>query len=66
MQREMDLEEYKEKREEERAEKSEKARRAKKVYTKGGERALMKGKWPRLTQDWHMKVLSYLCDAWTL
>jgi hypothetical protein len=42
----MDLEEYKEKREEERAKKSEKARRAKKVYTKGGERALMKGKWP--------------------
>jgi hypothetical protein len=58
----MDLEEYKEKREEERAKKSEKARRAKKVYTKGGERALMKGTWPRLT----MKVLSYLCDAWTL
>jgi hypothetical protein len=23
----------------------------KEVYAKGGERALMKGKWPRLTQD---------------
>jgi hypothetical protein len=46
----MDHEEYKEKREE-RARKREKAQRAKEVYAKGGERALMKGKWPRLTQD---------------
>jgi hypothetical protein len=51
MKREMDCEEYKEKREKERARKREKARRAKKTYAKGGERVLMKGKWPRLTQD---------------
>jgi hypothetical protein len=51
MQREMDHEEYKEKREEERAQKREKARRAKEAYERGGEKALMKGKWPRLTQD---------------
>jgi hypothetical protein len=44
MQREMDHEEYKEKREEERAWKCEKARRAKEVYARGGEKALMKGK----------------------
>jgi hypothetical protein len=50
MKREMDREEYKEKREEERAQKREKARRAKEAYAKGGERALMKGKWPHLTQ----------------
>jgi hypothetical protein len=48
---EMDREEYKEKQEEERARKHEKARRAKEVNAKGGERALIKGKWPRLTQD---------------
>jgi sRNA-binding protein len=51
MQREMDREEYKEKREEERAEKREKARCAKEVYERGGEKALLKGKWARLTQD---------------
>jgi hypothetical protein len=44
MKREIDREEYKEKREEERARKREKARRAKEAYAKGGERALMKGK----------------------
>jgi hypothetical protein len=42
---------YEEKREEERAWKHEKARRAKEAYAKGGERALMKVKWSRLTQD---------------
>jgi hypothetical protein len=51
MQREMDHEEYKEKREEERARKREKARRAKEAYARGGEKALMKAKWHRLTQD---------------
>jgi hypothetical protein len=51
-QREMDREEYKEKREDERARKREKARRAKVVYERGGEKALVKGKWARLTQDW--------------
>jgi hypothetical protein len=50
-QREMDREEYKEKREEERAQKREKARRAKEAYERGGEKALVKGKWARLTQD---------------
>jgi hypothetical protein len=50
-QREMDCEEYKEKREEERARKREKARRAKAAYERGGEKALVKGKWARLTQD---------------
>jgi hypothetical protein len=48
---EMDCEEYKEKREEERARKREKARRAKAAYERGGEKALVKGKWARLTQD---------------
>jgi hypothetical protein len=51
MKREMAREEYKEKREEERAQKHEKAQHAKEVYAKGGERVLMKAKWPRLTQD---------------
>jgi hypothetical protein len=51
MRSEMACEEYKEKREEERAQKHKKARCAKEVYTRGGERALMKGKWPCLTQD---------------
>jgi hypothetical protein len=51
MKREMAHEEYKEKREEERARKREKARCVKEAYAKGGERALMKAKWPRLTQD---------------
>jgi hypothetical protein len=50
-QREMDREEYKDKREEERARKHEKARRAKEAYERGGEKALVKGKWARLTQD---------------
>jgi hypothetical protein len=49
MKLEMDCGEYKEKRELERAQKCEKARHAKEAYAKGGERALMKGKWPRLT-----------------
>jgi hypothetical protein len=47
----MDREEYKEKREEESEQKHEKARRAKEVYARSGEKALIKGKWPRLTQD---------------
>jgi hypothetical protein len=51
MQHEMDREEYKEKREEERAQKREKARHVKEVYSRGGEKALMKGKWPRVTHD---------------
>jgi hypothetical protein len=51
MQREMDHEEYKEKREEERAQKREKARLVKEAYARSGEKTLMKGKWPRLTQD---------------
>jgi hypothetical protein len=42
---------YKEKREEERSWKHEKARRAKEAYARGGERALITRKWPRLTQD---------------
>jgi hypothetical protein len=51
MQREMDRDEYKEKREEERTRKREKAQRAKEAYARGGEKVLMKGKWPCLTQD---------------
>jgi hypothetical protein len=51
MHREMDYEQEKEKREEERARKSEKARHTKQAYARGGEEALMKDKWPRLTQD---------------
>jgi hypothetical protein len=51
-QREMDREEYKEKWEEERARKREKARHVKEAYERGGEKALVKGKWARLTQDW--------------
>jgi hypothetical protein len=51
MKHEMDREEYKEKREEERARKREKARRAKEAYANGGEGVLIKGKWPRLTQE---------------
>jgi hypothetical protein len=47
----MARDEYKEKREEEMAWKREKARRVKEAYARGGEIALMKGKWPRLTQD---------------
>jgi hypothetical protein len=50
-QREMDREEYKEKREEERARNHEKARCVKEAYERGGEKALVKGKWARLTQD---------------
>jgi hypothetical protein len=49
MQRKMHREEYKEKREDVRARKREKARRAKEAYARGGEKALMKGKWPHLT-----------------
>jgi hypothetical protein len=49
--REMDREEYKEKREQEKACKREKARRVKKVYERGGDEALRKAKWPSLTQD---------------
>jgi hypothetical protein len=48
-QREMDREEYKEKREEVRARKREKARCAKEAYERGGEKVLVKGKWARLT-----------------
>jgi hypothetical protein len=51
MQHEMDHEEYKEKRGEERAQKCEKAQRAKEMYARGGEKVLIKDKWPRLTQD---------------
>jgi hypothetical protein len=51
MQREMNHDEYKQKREEERARKRKKARRVKEAYERGGEKALMKGKWPHLTQD---------------
>jgi hypothetical protein len=51
MQREMGREHEKEKREEERAQKREKAHRVKEAYARGGKKALMKGKWPRLTQD---------------
>jgi hypothetical protein len=51
MQREMAWEDYKDKREEERARKCEKARHAKEAYARGGGRALLKPKWPRLTQD---------------
>jgi hypothetical protein len=50
-QHEMDHEEYKAMREEERAQKREKARRVKEAFERGGEKVLMKGKWPRLTQD---------------
>jgi hypothetical protein len=49
--REMDHEEYKEKREEERAQKREKARRVKEAYERGGEKMLVKGKLACLTQD---------------
>jgi hypothetical protein len=51
MQCEMAHEEYKDKREEERARKHKKARRAKEAYARGGEGALIKSKWPHLTQD---------------
>jgi hypothetical protein len=51
MQCEMDREEYKEMREEKRAQKHEKARRVKEAYARGGEKALINGKWPRLTHD---------------
>jgi hypothetical protein len=47
----MDHEEYKEKREEERARERKKARRVKEAFARGGENALIKGKWPWLTQD---------------
>jgi hypothetical protein len=44
----------------------EKARHGKEAYALGGEKALKKGKWPCLTQDQHMTVLSYLCDVLNL
>jgi hypothetical protein len=50
-QREMDREDYKEKREQERARKREKAPRVKEAYERGGDEALRKAKWPSLTQD---------------
>jgi hypothetical protein len=50
--REMNREEYKEKWEQERTRKHEKARCAKEAYERGGDEALRKAKWPRLTQDW--------------
>jgi hypothetical protein len=56
MQREMDRDAYKEQWDEERARKHEKAWHMKEGYARGGEKALMMGKWPGLTQDW--------CDAW--
>jgi hypothetical protein len=49
--RKMDHEQDKEMREEERARKHEKACRAKEAFARGGEQALIKGRWPRLTQD---------------
>jgi hypothetical protein len=51
MRREMAHEQEKEKREDERAHKCEKARRVKEAFARGGNKVLMKGKWPRLTQD---------------
>jgi hypothetical protein len=51
MQCEMKREHEKEKQGEERARKHEKACRVKEAYARGGKKALMKGKWPRLTQD---------------
>jgi hypothetical protein len=48
---EMDREQDKEKQEEERAWKRKKAHRAKEAFARGGDKALMKGKWSRLTQD---------------
>jgi hypothetical protein len=50
-QREMDRDEYKEKREQERARKREKARHVKEAYERGGDEVLRKAKWPSLTQD---------------
>jgi hypothetical protein len=46
---EMDREQDKEKGEEERAQKHEKARHARESFAQGGEKALIKGKWPHLT-----------------
>jgi hypothetical protein len=48
---EMDREQEKEKWEE-RSWKCEKAHRAKEAFARGGDNALLKGKWSRLTQDW--------------
>jgi hypothetical protein len=48
---EMDREQDKEKWEDERSRKHEKARRAKEAIARGGDKALMKGKWSHLTQD---------------
>jgi hypothetical protein len=49
MRRETDHEQVKEKRQEERARKHEKGRHAKEAYARGGEKELMKAKWPHLT-----------------
>jgi hypothetical protein len=51
MHREMDREHEKEKREEERVRKRKKVRHVKEAYALAGEKALKKGKWPRLTKD---------------
>jgi hypothetical protein len=51
MQHKMKREEYKVKQEDERIWKCEKARYAKEAYARGGEKTLMKAKWPCLTQD---------------
>jgi hypothetical protein len=52
MHHEMDREQDKEKWDEKSAPKCEKARHAKEAFARCGEQVLMKGKWPRLTQDW--------------
>jgi hypothetical protein len=51
MWREMDREQDKEKREEERAQKREKPHHTKEAFARGGKKALIKGRWPCLTQD---------------
>jgi hypothetical protein len=58
----MDRDEYKEKREQERAQKCERARWGKEAYERGGEEAIRRAKWPRLTQDlWTSSFRVYLC-----
>jgi hypothetical protein len=47
--REMEHEQDKEKREEEREQKHERAYHAKEAFARGGEQALITGKWPHLT-----------------
>jgi hypothetical protein len=49
--REMECGKDKEKQEEERAQKCKKVCSAKATFLKGGEQAIIKGKWPCLTQD---------------